>query len=629
MHVTEIGILLGSGNMDNLKIPSFFTYKDEVSRTISWGHWFLFLNIFLAVAIGLSYLYNTPTPSTGLGIVYLVISWLGHFSCLVTIIYILIFFPLSFIGNLKIYRVLAVILTVLLFMIMLVDVKLYQAIKIHINLSVLDLFFEQEGFSTGLNFNFLYIAAPVLLAIECLFSSLAWRHIYTRSHQKLSFFVSSVFLISFFSAHIMHIWADAYKYVPITQQKSIFPAYYPMTANTFLKEHGWIVDIHEGSHNEIERKNIDRYQQKIRYPLENLRVTPNEAPLNIVMVLIEGLSKEYLNIEYMPRLVDFAARHDSYENHYLGSNDATLTTFEIFYGLPGQYLPLIRSSETPPVSMTEMLQQDYKFQSFMTGKPSKKVTDFRAISGIRRNQLKSFSSDEETVKSAVQYIRKWDSSRPQMVIVSLNGPLTLKDSRIALRKFQPEIPYSQLISENVENGDPQVFNRYYNTLLSTDILIDEIQEALLEDGKLKNTVFIITSIRGMTLPFPSYQETKYDRRTFHVPLIISWPDAIIPAKITALTSSQDLAPTISREILGIRNDYDTYSTGMNVRDLDNRPWILSGDSSEIRIIASTQTTAFDKHGNASIYSDDPEHKSQPNMSTLIKAIKILNKFKDK
>ena len=100
----------------------------------------------------------------------------------------------------------------------------------------------------------------------------------------------------------------------------------------------------------------------------------------------------------------------------------------------------------------------------------------------------------------------------------------------------------------------------------------------------------------MTLPFPGYQEAKYDRRTFHVPLIISWPDAIIPAKITALTSSQDLAPTISREILGIRNNYDTYSTGMNVRDLDNRPWILSGDSSEIRIIASNQTTAFDKHG---------------------------------
>ncbi len=142
-------------------------------------------------------------------------------------------------------------------------------------------------------------------------------------------------------------------------------------------------------------------------------------------------------------------------------------------------------------------------------------------------------------------------------------------------------------------------------------------------------MFIITALRGISLPFPGYQDAKYDRRTFHVPLIISWPDAIIPAKITALTSSQDLAPTISREILGIRNSYDTYSTGMNVRDLDNRPWILSGDSSEIRIIASNQTTAFDKHGNASIYSDDDEHKNQPNMSTLIKAIKILNKFKDK
>ena len=99
--------------------------------------------------------------------------------------------------------------------------------------------------------------------------------------------------------------------------------------------------------------------------------------------------------------------------------------------------------------MTEMLQQDYKFQSFMTGKPSKKVTDFRAISGIRRNQLKSFSSDEETVKAAVQYIRKWDRTRPQMMMINLNAPITLKDSQTAPRKFQPEIPYSQLISDNI------------------------------------------------------------------------------------------------------------------------------------------------------------------------------------
>ena len=31
-----------------------------------------------------------------------------------------------------------------------------------------------------------------------------------------------------------------------------------------------------------------------------------------------------------------------------------------------------------------------------------------------------------------------------MMIINLNAPITLKDSQTAPRKFQPEIPYSQL-----------------------------------------------------------------------------------------------------------------------------------------------------------------------------------------
>ncbi len=610
--------------MNNLNFSNYFTYKDEVSRTISWGHWFLFLNIFLAIFIGCSYLYNSPTPSTGLGIFYLIISWLGHFSCLVSIIYLLIFFPLSFIGNLKLYRILAIILSTILFLIMLVDVKLYQSIKIHINFSVLELFFEQEGFSTGLNFNFLYIAGPILLAIEYGFSSLAWHHIYTKSYQKLSFFISALFLISFLSTHIMHIWADAYKYVPITQQKSLFPAYYPMTANTFLKEHGWIVDVQEDE--EIERKTDEKFNQRIQYPLENIRVNLKEKSLNVVMIFVQGISQKYLTKEYMPNLAEFADKHDSYENHFLGGDDPSLTVFEAVYGIPPQYMPILKNSGIPPINSNEMLQQDYKIQSFVTGKISKKIDDFRLISGIRKKQLKSFSTDEETIMAATDFISKWND-RPQMTYISITAPNTLKEYKNFIKKFVPEADYEQITAGNLESNDPKLLNRYYNSLFNTDRLIGNVLNSLKDH--LDNTVIIITASKGFSLPTAEFRDNKYDRENFHVPLIISWPDAVISAKITALTGSQDIAPTIAKEVLGIQNDYDTYSTGVNVRDVDSRPWILSGDTQEIRIISENQTTIFDKHGNASIYTDNKTPKSQPNMATLIKAIKILNKFKDK
>ena len=156
----------------------YFTYKDEVSRTISWGHWFTFLNIFLTILLGSAYiLYSPNTDYTSLGNFYLIISWFGHFSCLTFLLYMLLLFPFSFIGSLRFYRIFAVTMAVILLAIMLVDIKIYQQIKIHLSLSVLELFFEQEGFSTGINFNFLYIAIPVLILIECYFSHLAWKHI--------------------------------------------------------------------------------------------------------------------------------------------------------------------------------------------------------------------------------------------------------------------------------------------------------------------------------------------------------------------------------------------------------------------------------------------------------------------
>ena len=74
-----------------MQITNYFTYKDEVSRAISWGHYFLFLNIFLALLIGLGYIYDTPRPTTGLAFFYLIISWLGHFSSIVFIFYLIIF----------------------------------------------------------------------------------------------------------------------------------------------------------------------------------------------------------------------------------------------------------------------------------------------------------------------------------------------------------------------------------------------------------------------------------------------------------------------------------------------------------------------------------------------------------
>ncbi|MBO6009254.1 MAG: DUF3413 domain-containing protein, partial [Ruminobacter sp.] len=352
--------------MNNINYSSFFTYKDEVSRSISWGHWFVLLNIFLALLIGCTYLYNAPSPSTQLGTAYLFISWLGHFSFLVFVIYILIFFPLTFLcRSTRTYKIVSIVLATVFMVILLIDVKLYQAIKIHLSVPMLGIFFTQEGFSTGLNYNFLYIATPVIAFIEYLFSKFAWRNHYLHKYQRITVFFTTVFILSFLATHIMHIWANAYRYVPITQQKSIFPAYYPMTANTFLKEHGLLAYSGDSEGTQIERP-ASKTSRKLKYPLNAMKVIPSENPYNVILITIDGLDYGHMTEDYTPNLDVFAKTHDSYIKNYLGDNRDSTANFEMMYGIPAEYMKTAMNEKTPPVIISEMLMQDYKISGFIT-----------------------------------------------------------------------------------------------------------------------------------------------------------------------------------------------------------------------------------------------------------------------
>lgn len=615
--------------MNNINYSSFFTYKDEVSRSISWGHWFVLLNIFLALLIGCTYLYNAPSPSTQLGTAYLFISWLGHFSFLVFVIYILIFFPLTFLcRSTRTYKIVSIVLATIFMVILLIDVKLYQAIKIHLSVPMLGIFFTQEGFSTGLNYNFLYIATPIIAFIEYLFSKFAWRNHYLHKYQRITVFFTTIFILSFLATHIMHIWANAYRYVPITQQKSIFPAYYPMTANTFLKEHGLLAYSGDNEGTQIERP-ASKTSRKLKYPLNAMKVIPSENPYNVILITIDGLDYGHMTEDYTPNLDVFAKTHDSYIKNYLGDNSDATSNFEMMYGIPAEYMKTAMNEKTPPVIISEMLMQDYKISGFITTADNKADKQLASLTGLRTKNIKSFGSDAETVRNAANWIYsdEWNY-RPQFTVIKLTDPATLNQNQDAQLSYVPQI--NGIIkpeSLNSEKDGTALKNRYLNCLKNTDKMLGNILQAVSESGKSRKTVIIITSGQGFNLNrYYAKHGNRYSRDAHHVPLVISWPDAVIPARISAITSSQDIAPTIAHEILGIQNSEADYSTGANLREIQNRPWLISGNHDELYIIGHNQTTVFDKHEHAVTYSDDDSEAKPLNMTTLINARKMLNKF---
>lgn len=577
--------------MNQINVSKYFSYKDRVAIINRWANHFAFLNIFLTLLVGIAYIYLTPASSTFISSLYNKIALIGHFSCVVFIVYLIFLFPLTFIGSLKIYKFLVGIIATFLYILLLIDIKLYMSIGIHLNVGIIDLFVEQDGFSTDINFNYLYVATPIIIFFQYTFSKLATKYIQTKKTTKFVKYSNITFIVCFFVTHLTSIWADFYQYGPITSQKTIFPAYYPTTASTFLTSHGWS--------NANKLFNPDKKTSKIsvnfKYPTYNISATPKENPSNILIINVNELTFSDLTENNTPLLHQFAKKNDQYINHYIGTNNSIYNLFELLYGIPGQYMNIVKSLKTPSVLMSELKEQEYKIRFFIT-----KNSDILKLKednpfDVRLKRLKIFNSNKLTLKDALKSINE-KTSNPLMTYISLN---TIDDN----------------ISKN------QAFSHI-------DTIINEFLENI---NNINNTVVIITSLKGHNENYSSKNEADfYSRKNYHMPLIIKWPNNLTPNIHTSLTSMQDIVPTLGKEVLGINNEYIDYSTGANIYDdTTNRTWVLTGNNRTFYIITKDQTTIFDQYGNTSVYNDLGSTQENTKLSTIIKAMKLLTIYKGK
>ncbi|HBO39574.1 MAG TPA: hypothetical protein DD638_13025, partial [Pasteurellaceae bacterium] len=216
-------------------------YHEQTSQKISWGHWFAFFNIILAITIGARYAFIIDWPNTFFGRSYFFISLLGHFSFAVFAFYLLIIFPLSFlIKNERTFRGVSVILATLSQTLLLVDTETFSRFNLHLSSVVWNLLVNPENGELSRDWQIFFTPMPLILLVQMLFSRWTWYKLRSLERQKWTRSVGIFFTCMFVATHLVYAWADAYLYRPITMQKSNFPLSYPMTARTFLEKHGFL-----------------------------------------------------------------------------------------------------------------------------------------------------------------------------------------------------------------------------------------------------------------------------------------------------------------------------------------------------------------------------------------------------
>jgi membrane-anchored protein YejM (alkaline phosphatase superfamily) len=308
--------------------------RQTVSKLVSWGHWFAFFNIIIALLISSIYVFATPLPDSMLGQLYLGLNWLGHISFITFLAFILFIIPLCYnFSNVRVVKGISSVLAALGLALLAFDALIYTRTGVHVSLTAREIIVDeavqqtsQLSWQEGVFFTVLFI---IWLSFQLLIANALWQRIEKFSRKRIGQSVIGLFTACFIGSHALHVWADAELYQPIIKQDDMFPLSYPATAKTTLSRYG-LLDL-----NSYETKKTVQFSYEVNqlnYPKE-----PVYCPLTNTKPWLVIFGTERLNTDFLPL-------HSSIPNFQTTESlEEQITT--LLYGLPSLYHQYLNNTD--------------------------------------------------------------------------------------------------------------------------------------------------------------------------------------------------------------------------------------------------------------------------------------------
>lgn len=577
-------------------------YREKVSQMISWGHWFTLFNILVAILLGSRYLFVADWPSTLAGRIYSYISIIGHFSFLVFAVYLLIIFPLTFIiMSQRLLRFLSVIIATSGMVLLLIDSVVFTRFHLHLNKVVWDILVNPDQPEVARDWQFMFISLPVILLIEMLFATWSWNKLRSLGRRRVyARPVVALFIISFFTSHLMYIWADANFYRSITMQRANLPLSYPMTARRFLEKHG-LLDGEAYQRRLMEQG--DPTVLSVQYPLSPLSFSPLTTRQNILLITVDGLNADSV-ASTMPTLQQFSEENLDFQQHMSSGNQVESGIFGLFYGISPTYMDGVMTSRIPAGLMTGLSNQNYQLGLFST--------DGFSAPLYRQALLADFSLQTPKMQSNSQTTTQWINwfdhgtreGQAWFSLIALAGP------------GQVATPLT-----------PETLTRYKSAARDTDDQIKRILDTLAARGQLQNTVVIITAAHGVPLD-KQQNRFPWSRANLHVPLAIHWPGAE-PQQINKLTDHQDIMATVMQRLLNVKNQVTDYAQGEDLFAPSRKnDWVIAANNSSLAVTAPDMTLVMENNGSYRIYNKqgEPMKETKPLLGLLLQVLLDEKRF---
>lgn len=588
------------------------------------------INIFLAIGVSLRYFeYMPELPNEWLSQIFLVSSIYSHMLLLVVVVSSL-FIPLIFLPA-RLFKFVASLFAALGVILLFIDTVVFAQYKFHINGAVLELILA------GQIVTFPWITWAIVVSAVLLLWLFQWGMLSWFSQRPLSSNLKKKiglsFILTFIASSVIHIWAAAHAYQPVTSVKRYLPLYYPISANSFMRKQGWINEEEVARQKQLSQKRAGNVQ----YPLKPIEVSAVEKPVNILFLVIDSWRYDTMNADNTPAIWRAAQEGVIFNNHWSTGNSTRTGIFGLFYGLPGTYWQGILSSQTSPILLDRMQQLDYRmgvFASAQLHKPEFNRTVFARIQDLREESLGDTPAerDKNALSDWQEWLEEQETDKPFFSFLFFDAPHGYDYPAGFEAKFTPELKDINYLSLNNATDPTPMLNRYKNSVLYNDSLTAQVFETLKEKGLWENTLLIITSDHGQEINDTQHNfwghNSNFTSYQVQVPLILVGPRVQDLTNNNHMTSHVDIAPTLLNQYLGVQNDAAEYSTGNSLFSTKKRDWALSASYSNFAIISKNRIFEVDATGSSQLLDgrNNPVPVEKVNAQFLQEALEQMSRF---
>ncbi|HAS8418739.1 TPA: DUF3413 domain-containing protein [Vibrio vulnificus] len=598
--------------------------------------WFILINALVLMLIASRYFAFLPEfPTDPLGITFILAGTWGQMTLLAALIGLVtiptLFLPKPFRNGTQ--ALIASLGVATLF----IDTIVFAQYRFHINAVVLELVMSGQIVSFPL-ITWLMVIGGVALLLAAQWWTIRWLENGAPVRAlKLGRKFALLTFAALLATNAIHIWAAAHAYQPVTTVKRYLPLFYPATADKFMRKQGWVDE------EALERQKALAFKRKndLNYPLAPLQTQPVEKPLNIMLLVVDSWRADTFNADNTPNMWKYAQSGVVFNNHIATGNATRTGIFGLFYGIPGTYWHGFLANQQSPVLIDRLQALDYQLGIFTAAqlrKPEFNQTVFTKVENLRIGSEGSRPSelDADLTQDWLAWYDQRDKSKPTFSFLFYDAPHGYDFPADFEPKYEPMLKEVNYLKLNNDTDPTPFFNRYKTSVRYVDSMATKVLNKLKESGDLENTLVIITGDHGQEmndnkLNFWGHNSNFTDAQV-NVPFAIFGP-GVDAAKMQwsseALTSHQDVVPTLMKHYLGVTNDVKDYSVGEDLLgDAVKRDWIISSNYSGYAII--TDDNILEVSGGGQYQFMDKTNRQlkdqQPNFTYLQQALEQISRF---